>query len=274
MLAISSQVARGHVGLSAVVPALQGLGHEVIALPTVLLSNHPGHGRSRANRWRPALLARMLDALEANGWLGEVDAVMTGYLPSVDHVRFAVEAVGRLRGRAGGVRVLVDPVLGDEGKGLYIDAGAAAVLRDELAGLADVLTPNAFELGWLAGAAVGHAAEAVQAAARLAAHAVLATSVPAGADSLDTVLAPKGGQALACRVQRLAGVPNGTGDLLAALYLGYELRLGVARASEAMALAAAAVDAAIAASVGRDELLLVATRQAWLNPVPLPLSRV
>ncbi len=43
ILAISSHVAHGHVGLGAIVPALNRLGHEVIALPTVLLSNHPRH---------------------------------------------------------------------------------------------------------------------------------------------------------------------------------------------------------------------------------------
>ena len=64
VLAISSQVARGHVGLAAIVPALQGLGHEVIALPTVLLSNHPGHGTVAGEQVAPALLRRMLDALD------------------------------------------------------------------------------------------------------------------------------------------------------------------------------------------------------------------
>ena len=43
ILAISSQVVRGHVGLSAIVPALQRLGHEVLPIPTIILSNHPGH---------------------------------------------------------------------------------------------------------------------------------------------------------------------------------------------------------------------------------------
>jgi pyridoxine kinase len=273
VLVISSQVARGHVGLAAIVPALQGLGHEVIALPTVLLSNHPGHGTVAGEQVAPALLRRMLDALAANGWLGEIDAVMTGYLPSAEHVRFAVEAIGRVKARARTVRVLVDPVLGDEGKGLYIDAGAAAAIRDELVGLADVVTPNAFELQWLTGKAVGSVSEAVMAAAGLPGPLVLATSVAAGADALSTVLVPKDGDAVACCVPRRFGVPNGTGDFLAALYLGHELRLGVTRASEALALAGAGVDAVIDASRGYDELQLMTTRNAWVDARPLPVSR-
>jgi pyridoxine kinase len=53
VLAISSHVVRGHVGLAATVPALQYLGHEVWALPTVLLSSRPGLGRL-AKRDMPA----------------------------------------------------------------------------------------------------------------------------------------------------------------------------------------------------------------------------
>jgi pyridoxine kinase len=87
-LVISSQVAHGHVGLSAIVPALQAMGHEVIALPTILLSNHPGHAKVAGFKVEPSVLGQMLDALEANGRLKRVDAVLTGYLPTVDHVRF------------------------------------------------------------------------------------------------------------------------------------------------------------------------------------------
>ena len=96
IMVISSQVARGHVGLSAIVPACQALGHEVIALPTILLSNHPGHPHASGERIAPAALERMLDALDANSWLSDIDAVLTGYLPSAEHVQFAVEAVTRV----------------------------------------------------------------------------------------------------------------------------------------------------------------------------------
>lgn len=112
VLAISSQVAHGHVGLSAIVPALHALGHETIALPTVLLSHHPGHGGAVGEQVAPALLRRMIDALGEKGWLAQADAVMTGYLPSVDHVAFAVAAIERVKALKHGVRVLVDPVLG------------------------------------------------------------------------------------------------------------------------------------------------------------------
>ena len=89
VLAISSEVARGHVGNSAARFALNRLGHQVIALPTVMLSNHPGHSHVAGTRIEPDTLRRMLDALDKNGWLAEVDAVLTGYLPTAEHVAVA-----------------------------------------------------------------------------------------------------------------------------------------------------------------------------------------
>ena len=47
--------------------------------------------------------------------------------------------------------MLVDPVLGDAGR-LYVAQETAEAIRDRLIPLADIATPNLFELGWLTGA--------------------------------------------------------------------------------------------------------------------------
>lgn len=235
VLAISSQVARGHIGLSAIVPALQRLGHEVVALPTVLLSNHPGHARLAGEKVSPQLLQCMVEALEANGWLAEIDAIITGYLPSVAHVHLASAAVERVRRHRSDALVLVDPVLGDVPKGLYIDAAAAALIRDELVPSAHIVTPNAFELGWLTDVEIGSGEQARAAAARLGSAWTLVTSVPTASGELDNLLVQGDiGAAFACTVAIRPAVPNGTGDLLAALLLGHVLRLGRSRVSNAL----------------------------------------
>ena len=275
VLAISSQVARGHLGLSAIVPALQKLRHDVIALPTILLSNHPGHRSATGEQVSPDLLARMLDALDANGWLGGIDAILTGYLPSAAHVRFAADAIRRVRQHVGHVRVLVDLVLGDEPKGLYINADAAALIRDDLIALADVATPNAFELSWLTSVSVANGREAVQAGNLLKVRRILATSVPAADGVVSNILIDKtSNEIFSASVSHRGKVPNGTGDLMAALYLGHDLGRPQGRPSEAFALAVAGVDAAIAASLGQDELALVASPAAWADPAPWPLQKL
>jgi pyridoxine kinase len=273
VLAISSQVARGHVGLAAIVPALQRLGHDVIALPTILLSNHLGHRAAAGEQVSPDLLLRKLEALDANGWLSEIDAILTGYLPSTGHVRFAADAIRRVREQSARVRVLIDPVLGDEPKGVYINADAAALIRDDLMVRADIATPNAFELGWLASTRISNSGDAMQAARVLAPQQILATSVPATDAVILNVLIDKGAKdVLVAEVPHKARVQNGTGDLLSALYLGHGLR--GATASDAFARAVAGVDAAIAASMGQDELALAASSPAWADPAPWQLRKL
>ncbi len=49
-----------------------------------------------------------------------------------------------MRRRADPPRIVVDPVLGDDPKGLYVPEAVAAELREQLVPLADVVTPNAF----------------------------------------------------------------------------------------------------------------------------------
>lgn len=268
ILAISSQVARGHVGLSAMVPALQRLGHEVTALPTVLLSNHPGHTHVAGERIAPDVLRRMLDALAANGWLSEVDAVITGYLPTVDHVALAIEAIERVEAAAEGPLVVVDPVLGDDPKGLYIDPEVATALRDDLSPIADILTPNRFELAWLTEAEVVDPRSAVAAMSTIVNPVVVATSVPQGASALVTLLHHNGSTS-SCAVRRRANVPNGTGDLFGALFVGH--CLNDVSLEEALGAAIGALQALIADSVGSSELAMIGERSTWIEAAPLPV---
>ena len=261
MLAISSQVARGHVGLSAIVPALQALGHEVIALPTVLLSNHPGHAHVAGQRIAPVHLRRMLAALSGNNWLGEVDAVLTGYLPSLEHVAFAVEAVRAVRDANPHAVVLVDPILGDDPKGLYIDVHAAHVIKRDLLPLASGIKLNAFELGWLSGHRIESSQDAAFAVTEMRWPATVATSVPSSPGFIETVFVEDGVRQASYASKRLAGVPNGTGDLLAALVLGHALKPDTTFA-EAIQQAYAGVSLAARLSAGKPELQLIPHLQA------------
>jgi pyridoxine kinase len=272
ILSLSSQVARGHVGHSAAVFAWQRLGIEVVALPTILLSNRPDHPHRAGERIRPELLGEMLAALDANGWLGEIDAVFTGYLPSAAHVALAAGLIGRLRAAKPELLYCCDPILGDEPDGLYIAKDAANALRETLVPLADLVTPNRFELEWLSGTGVRLGTDAVHAARALARPMVLATSAPAQSGNELTNLLVEGSKAWDAVVARRAAVPHGTGDLLAALFFGHLLRSRPA--PESLALATAGIEAVIDASEGREELNLIASQDNWALPGPWPVSPV
>lgn len=254
VLAISSQVVRGHVGLNGIGPALAALGVHCWPLPTVLISNHPGYKHGAGQMLDPMSLEEIVDGLAANGWLEKIDAVISGYLPSAEHVRLVRRVVSRLK-RERDVTFLCDPVIGDAPKGLYMPQDTAEAIRDELVDVADILTPNAFELGWLTGKQAASVAEAVAAARQL--HdgaAVVVTSVAAGERVLANVLV-EDGRGTAFESIWLDGVPNGTGDLFAGLLLGHVMQ--GRDVIEATGRAAAGVGVVVEASVGKEELQLV-----------------
>ncbi|MGP6087132.1 bifunctional hydroxymethylpyrimidine kinase/phosphomethylpyrimidine kinase [Antarctobacter jejuensis] len=263
LLILSSWVAHGHVGLSAAEPALTLLGHSVTALPTVLLSNHPGWPYVAGTPVDPAQIAAMIEALEANGWLTEVDAVLVGYLPTPGHVALAVSLIERLRGLPTPPRVILDPVLGDAPKGLYLPKDVALALRDTLMPLADVLTPNLFELGWLSGQAVDTLDKA-QAAATLLMRAgpaeVHVTSAPVGPEATGLLQVTKDGANLYPTALR-KGVPHGVGDVFAA-FIAAGLTPG-----EALGHLTALIDASLYAPH-----LRIVQAPAWTRATPLTAS--
>lgn len=276
VLAISSEVVRGYVGNSAVRCALQAMGHDVWALPSIILSNHPGHAKCAGEQISTETLSDMLTALRTNGWLKDVDAVISGYLPSAAHVDIVSEIVCELRATRP-VRYLCDPVLGDDPKGLYIDADAAAAIRGQLVELADIITPNRFELAWLFGDDVTGPDDALTAARTLKVPRVLATSIPGQQPAtmtnlcIDTTANDSLSPGFRIDVQHAGDAPNGTGDLLAALYFGHSLNR--CSCETAFAAAVAGVDTAIRQSAGADELRL-SESHAWLEAEPLQTGAI
>jgi pyridoxine kinase len=222
ILAISSHVTHGNVGLTATVPALQSLGHEVWPMPTVLLASRPGLGQMARHAVPATDLAAMLAALEADGSSPTLDAVLTGYFPSAEAVAAAADAVARIKQAKPGITVMVDPILGDAGA-LYVPEAAAHAVRDQLLPLATLATPNLFELQWLAQAPVDERAAIEAAVASLGIPSVVVTSAEESADSIATLLVALG-RTTVFQSPRHPDIPNGTGDIFAGLLLGYLLR--------------------------------------------------
>lgn len=270
VLAVSSFVAHGAVGLRAILPALDRLGVRAIACPTTILSNHLGHRHWDGAPVAPATLAAMADALDANGWLGAVDAVLTGYAPSPAHVSAMEGIVERVRARRPDALVVCDPVLGDDPGGLYVPETVAAAVRETLVPRATHLKANRFELAYLTGRPVETEVDAVRAARALGCRVVLVTSVPGVGDRLANVIVTPT-HAGACTVPRESGVPRGTGDLLAAVFAARALDRG-----DSIQLAAASV-AAVAELIARSrgaDALHVADPAPWHAAPPLAVTPI
>ncbi len=246
VLTISSQVAVGLVGNSVIYPTLLTLGITPVALATIMLSNHPGHARPEGLAVPAETLAAMLERLIALDFLCEDVIVVTGYFADAEQI----EAIAPIIARLPKSFYLCDPVLGDTHTGVYVAETVATAIRDRLAPLADGLTPNAFELGWLTGEDVHDMGSARHAGRFFAEKSLVVTSIPHGGGLATTLF--ENGRALAVTRPKLASVPHGTGDLLAAFLAG-RLALGQAFA-DSLGFAVAAAEHVIAQSLGSVSL--------------------
>ena len=150
VIVLSSHVVRGSVGNRAAVFALETLGFPVWAMPTILLPWHPGHGMGTRIVPDPQQFANLLHDLENAPWLDEVGAVLSGYLGDPSQAAAVASLVKAVKRQNSNARYLCDPVIGDQ-QSLYVTEATARAIRDQLMPLADIATPNRFELEWLSG---------------------------------------------------------------------------------------------------------------------------
>ncbi len=251
ILAISSQTVFGPVGNSATVPALQEHGHEVLALPTILLSNHPGLGRPVGRPTDAQLMRDMLSRLVDMDELQSCDAVSTGYFAIAEQVVIAAEAIAALLDKKPNTIVQVDPVIGDN-TSLYVPEPVAIAIRDRLVPLASVSTPNRFELGWLTSRDSQSDEAYLETARQLGVQELIVTSARID-DRGITTLHISNGMVASHTMPHQHNIPNGTGDFLAGQYLAHRLLM---HPKEAFASAMQRVQESVSASVGKAALVL------------------
>ncbi len=148
IIVISSHVARGSVGNRAAVFALEVLGHNVWAVPTVTLPWHPGHGKATRIVASADEFLALLQDLGNAPWLPEVGGILSGYLGDHQQATAIADLVKTIKNKNPAVVYACDPVIGDC-NGLYVNEDTANAIRDILVPMADLITPNRFELAWL-----------------------------------------------------------------------------------------------------------------------------
>jgi pyridoxine kinase len=271
LLSIQSSVAFGHVGNSAAIFPLQRLGIEAWAVNTVHFSNHTGYGEWRGPLLAPTDVADVIDGIEDRGVLGEADAVLSGYQgdPAVGAV--ILDAVARVKAQNPDAVYCCDPVMGDVGRGMFVRPGIPEFMRDTVVPQADILTPNHFELDFLADRTTTTLEEvlaAVDVVRERGPRDVLVTSVLHDGlpeNTLDVVAVSDEG-AWAVTTPLLPITPNGGGDVTAALYLAHLLETGSAPVALGRTVASvfAVLEETIAA--GTRELALVAAQESIAQP--------
>ena len=134
----------GRVSLTVVIPILSSMGFQVCPLPTAVLSSHtqfPHFSFLDLTDEMPKIIAEW-KKLEV-----QFDAIYTGYLGSPRQIQIVSGFINDFR-RPDSL-VVIDPVLGDNGK-LYTNFDKEMIIEmRHLITQADVITPNLTELFYL-----------------------------------------------------------------------------------------------------------------------------
>ena len=269
VLSIQSSVAFGHVGNSAAVFPLQRLGVEVWPVLTVHFSNHTGYGEWRGPMLAASDVAEVITGIEERGALPGIDAVLSGYQgdPAVGAV--ILDAVERVKAANPDAIYCCDPVMGDVGRGMFVRPGIPELMRDSVVPKADVITPNHFELDFLAGRStttLDEVLDAVDAVRATGPRNVLVTSVVVSDGSTLDLVAVDDDGAWAVTTPLLPITPNGGGDVTAAVYLAHLLETG--STPDALGRTANTLFAILKRTLdsGRRELQLVASQEDIAHP--------
>lgn len=271
ILSIQSHVAYGHVGNASATFPMQRLGVEVWPIHTVQFSNHTGYGNWKGRVFDGGMIDEVMDGIAERGVLGSCDGVLSGYMGSADIGHAILSAVERVRAANPKALYCCDPVIGDVGRGIFVRPGIPEFMRDQAVPAADIITPNQFELEYLAGRTITTIADAVAAVDAIRARGpriVMVTSLvteDTPADAIDLLACGPNGR-FRVRTPRLAVSVNGAGDAIAALFFVHAAASG----DEAFALSRAASSVfgllRRTGEAGSREILTVAAQDEFVTP--------
>lgn len=271
ILSFQSRVVYGHVGHSVAQFALQRLGYDIWPIDSVILSTHPGHGAPSGRLCTGTEVGDLLAGIERHGLLRRVSALLSGYLGHAEVADAVVKARAAIAAAGVPAPFACDPVIGDRDCGVYIAAGLLAAFRTRLAPLAELLTPNHFELEQLVERplpTLTHVVAAAESFLTGAARLVVVTSLLppiVAAGDLGTLAVSRAGRFLVT-TPCLPATVRGAGDLLTALILARWLRHEAV--PDLLADAVSSTYALIAATVrqGAGELRLIAHQDVLIDP--------
>ncbi|HJQ55568.1 MAG TPA: pyridoxal kinase PdxY [Vineibacter sp.] len=278
ILSIQSHVAYGYVGNRAATFPLQRLGHDVWAVNTVEFSNHTGYGAWKGRVAAPDQVRDVIEGVRERGVFAACDAVLSGYLGDASLGEVVLDAVAAVRDANPAAVWCCDPVIGDFDHGVFVRPGIPEFFRQRAVPLADLVTPNHFELEILSGGSISTLPAAREAATRLLApdantagpKIAVVTSLRHAETQAGTIellaVTHTGAWRIVTPLLSFAVAPNGTGDAFAALFLAEWLKARDIATS--LSYAAAAIFAVLetTARAGARELLLIDAQEALVRP--------
>jgi pyridoxine kinase len=217
------------------------------------------------------MIDEVMEGIAARPDFVTCEAVLSGYIGSVEMGGAIVRAVGRAKAANPSTLYCCDPVMGDIGRGFFVRPDVPDFIREQVLPVADILTPNLFELEVLSGLNCSDMAfvrQAFDAVHGLGPKIILLTSGATEGTPPDRfdMLASDATGVWRVRTPRMAFSPNGAGDLVAALFLSSYL--ASRSVAEALGFAASAVHGVLQATYDAHsaELLLIDAQHEFVSP--------
>lgn len=235
--AINDISGSGRCSLTAAMPILGAFGVQCCALPTAILTNHTGYDVYSFDDYTDKM-KNFTDDWKAYNM--DFKCIYTGFLGSDRQIDIAEDFFVNFKNEE--TKILVDPVMGDDGKiySTYTDELCRKMKR--LVSFADVVTPNVTEAAILSDTAytgdnittdeARHMAEAIRA---LGADNVIVTGIKRDGNAINYVYGADGEHEYSSPMAPV--YYSGTGDVFASLVCGFmatdrNLSDGVAFATE------------------------------------------
>ena len=208
----------GRCSVTVQLPLISAMRVQACPLPTAILSVHTGFPNhyidDYTERMRPYMENWAANALD-------FDAILTGFLGSERQIEVVLECIARFKGRD--TCVIVDPVMGDNGRLYSSYTPELCAKMRQLLPYADVVTPNLTEACQLLGTdypanglvAEEELAEMAAAIAAMGPHDVIITGLHAG-DRVRTYLYAEG-NGYAFDNAKVGRDRSGSGDAFAAI---------------------------------------------------------
>lgn len=271
ILSIQSHVSYGHVGNSAAVFPLQRRGHEVWPVLTVNYSNHTGYGDWGGPIIAPEDVRSVIDGIDTRGGLAQVDAVLSGYQGGAGIADVIIDTVARVKALNPDAIYACDPVMGNAKSGCFVHPDVPVMIRERVIPVADVITPNQFELGYLTHTeplTLSDTLASVDKAIAMGPRVVLVTSVerPDRPEGTIEMLAATADEAWIVQTPHLPFKANGSGDVTAALFTAHLRESGSVR--HALEATTSSVWDLLKNTIdsGERELRLIQSQDVYANP--------
>ena len=150
IISIQSLVSYGYVGNSIASFAIRLHGIEVVILPTVLLSTHAEDNVYYGQVITPELFSLLIKGVKEIDLCQKSKHLITGYINTKELIDISSSFIKYYKQVSPEAVYVYDPVFGDtRANGLYIEKEVAHYSLDHLLELADIITPNHFEIEFI-----------------------------------------------------------------------------------------------------------------------------